>query len=121
MELLQDLEDLSVILPLEFAYLVPPFDLLLSLVVDPVLLLPHEREVPLHVAVGARAALGGQTDAVVHREAEGSRKYRETNADFQFPSTFNVFISIPKCQQRLRASATANKKEGEEGNIKIKN
>ena len=89
MELLQDLGlSLSVILPLEFAYLVPPFDLLLSLVVDPVLLLSHEREVSLHIAVGARAALGGQTDAVVHREVEGSRQYRAKNANFQLQPTF---------------------------------
>ena len=57
---------------LHLVRLVPPFDLLLRLVVDPVLLLPHEREVPLYVTVGARAALGGQTDAVVHLEAEGT-------------------------------------------------
>ena len=110
-------------LPLELAYLVPPFDLLLSLVVDPVLLLLHEREVPLHVAVGARAALGGQTDAVVHREAEGSRKYREKNADFQFQSTmFNVFISIPKpkCQQRLRGFGNSKQERGRGGEYQNK-
>ena len=52
-------------------YLVPPFDLLLGLIVDSILLLKNVRKVALHVAIGARATLRGQPDAVVHRGGFG--------------------------------------------------